>query len=127
MTRYFKTTNASRPYPIGGGVRIHFEPLQFMGGAWAGALAVTDNGKAAALATHGPPVEEINEEEYARLKKKRFFTPRDSRISLGQPIITTGAQSAGRDVAANEPPKPLPDEESVMVAGSAENIRDELE
>lgn len=70
MTRYFQTTNASRPYKADG-FTFHFEPTAQIGGVWSGALAVEDESAASALAgAKFPQVTELTDEEFAALKKK---------------------------------------------------------
>jgi len=68
--RFFKTSNASRRY-YAGGFAFDFEPVENLGGAWLGILAVADEAAASSLASAKiPQVTEIQQEEHDGLKKK---------------------------------------------------------
>lgn len=67
--RYFRTTNASRRYTVGGFAFV-FEPIGQIGGSWSGVLEVGDDSASTALAAALPPqIEEITAEIYADVKK----------------------------------------------------------
>jgi len=102
-TRYFLTTNASRPY-IAGGLTFSFEPVQNRGGSWLGVLAVEEDSAASALASAGLiGVDEIIQERYDNLKKKLTGTPTGSNGShRPQRVRTAGDGAVG--VRVVEPP-----------------------
>lgn len=67
--RYFRTTNASRRYTVGGFAFV-FEPIGQIGGSWSGVLEVGNDSASTALAAALPPqIEEITAEIYADVKK----------------------------------------------------------
>ena len=66
MPRYFKSLGAGRPITLGGR-SFTFEPVEPMGGSWAGVLAVDEESAATILAGAGL---EISEARYNELKKK---------------------------------------------------------
>jgi hypothetical protein len=97
MTRYFKAFVTGRPLSVGGRSFI-FEPVEPMGGSWAGVLAVDDESTASVLADAGY---EITEERYNQLKKK--VTPAGiapAFVPLQQPKAPRSAivESVGRAV-----------------------------
>lgn len=70
MPRYFLTTDAARPYSVGGR-SFEFEPVALRGGSWLGILAVDDESAASILASNLPGgVDEISSDYYLGLKKK---------------------------------------------------------
>ena len=66
MPRYFQSLGAGRPIQLGDRSFV-FEPIEPMGGSWAGVLAVDDESAANILAGAGL---EITEARYNELKKK---------------------------------------------------------
>jgi len=66
--KWFRTTNATRPYKINGHT-FTFDQLSFASGAWTGVLDLDDD-SGEILSQYGPPVTEISKEEYDELKKK---------------------------------------------------------
>lgn len=126
MSRYFLTTNASRPY-IAGGLTFLFEPVQNRGGSWLGVLAVADEAAAITLAgAHLDGVEEITDERFLNLKKKLMGIPdAPSASRRPQRVVTPGAgagavrlvEPSGRTPGVGNPliPKPAPVTESVSL------------
>ena len=79
--RYFLTTNASLPY-VAGGYTFTFEPVQNRGGSWLGVLAVAEDAAASALALASlQNIDEIDFENYDRIKKKLVPTQTASSAS----------------------------------------------
>lgn len=93
-TRYFLTTNASRPY-IAGGLTFSFEPVQNRGGSWLGVLAVEEDSAASALASATlDSIDEISAERYDSLKKKLTGTPSGQSESRRPQRVSTPGASA---------------------------------
>lgn len=91
--RYFKTSNASRPYKVPG-FAFTFEPTAQVGGVWSGVLAVADEAAAKTLANaQFPQVTEITAEEFDEVKKKPL-----QRLSSSVPL----------SVPRSEPRPPAP-------------------
>lgn len=82
--KYFKTGNASRRYKKDN-ITVEFEPLIFEQGSWVGAISFEENSPSAkALSGFGPPVTEISEAEFNRLKKKPMMNSTDSSEVLSE-------------------------------------------
>jgi hypothetical protein len=82
--RYFKTSNASRPYKVGA-LAFNFDPVEQIGGIWSGVLVVEDNSAANTLAGAAiPQVTEITEAQYLDIKKKPT-RPLSSSFELPKP------------------------------------------
>lgn len=84
--RYFKTSNASRPYKAGG-FAFDFESLYLVGGSWLGTLEVRTDEQADILAEI-PQATEIEEEEYLALKKKAQNEPISYRRWRSRSVAT---------------------------------------
>lgn len=68
--RYFKTTNATRPYKAGG-LSFEFEPVELIGGSsWLGILSVGEPAASVLAGVGFPQVTELTETEYDSVKKK---------------------------------------------------------
>lgn len=101
MTRYFTALASGRPLEVGGRSFV-FELVSPLGGGWLGVLAEADEASASILAAHG--VDEITEERYNTLKKKRqtgVTPPASQRLPKPPPAILRLAPSA--DPAAPRP------------------------
>lgn len=82
--RYFKTTNALRPYVVDGR-RFQFDMLRLIGGLYSGVAVVEDNEFADKLANLKGPVSEISVKEYEDLKKKAPYSNHTFSNSQTQP------------------------------------------
>lgn len=99
MPRYFQSIVTGRPLEVGGRSFI-FEPVEPMGGSWAGVLAVDDESAANILANAGL---EITEAVYNRLKKKlpiaetvQGFVPSQTPQLPPQPIVVSAVRAEDR-------------------------------
>jgi hypothetical protein len=68
-TRYFKTSNALRPYIVDG-AKVQFEQLRLIGGLFSGVLKVDSDEFADKIKDLGKPISEITVAVYDDLKKK---------------------------------------------------------
>jgi len=84
--RYFKTSNATRPYKAGG-FAFDFESLYLVSGSWLGSLEI-DNDEQADLLAEVPQAIEITEEEYTGLKKKAQQEPLSYRRWRSKSVAT---------------------------------------
>lgn len=118
--RYFKTSNASRPYRAGE-LLFSFEPVDQVGGIWFGVLAVEDDSAASSLEGAAyPQVTPISEEEYAALKKKPLSPLSSSRESRPQPVLPESQPSAAPAAAAAPQESPASTEEAPVSDGAAD-------
>lgn len=70
MSRYFKTTNASRPYKAGG-LSFEFELVELLGGgSWLGVLAAEEPAASHLASANFPQVTELSQTDYDQFKKK---------------------------------------------------------
>jgi hypothetical protein len=69
VTRYFKTSNATRPYSAAG-YTFTFEPTALLGGLWLGVLAAEEPAASKLAAANIPQVSELTLEQYEEEKKK---------------------------------------------------------
>lgn len=68
--RYFETSNATRPYKVGG-LAFEFEPIELRGGgSWLGVLAAEEPAASILASAPFPQVKEISLEDFEALKKK---------------------------------------------------------
>lgn len=111
MPRYFQSLGAGRPINLGGRTFI-FEPVEPMGGSWAGVLAVDEESAANILASAGL---EIDEARYLELKKKVAGRAQDSTPSRRppnlppQPIVVSASRAEDRIASTSEAATPAPD------------------
>lgn len=100
--RYFKTTNALRPYKVEGR-SIEFEQLRLIGGLFHGVLALEDGEWADKVAAYGSPVSEIKEDEYYSLKKKVPPTSPSFSNLKSQPKVPPKKEKAVASAASRKP------------------------
>ena len=103
--RYFKTTNASRPYRAGG-LSFSFEQLDNIGGSWLGALALEESDASSLAAEKFPQVSEITEEEYSALKKKPLNPSASSFVLQAPPARSAQVPAQVVPSAENSPASP---------------------
>lgn len=122
MPRYFSSLGTGRPLVVGGRSFI-FEPVEPMGGSWAGVLAVDDPSAASILADAGL---EITEARYNELKKKAAgrttpgFVPSPMPQLQPQPLEAPANRAGGHTDSNSErtatPDNAVPPTASVTLA-----------
>lgn len=104
MMRYFRTGNASRPYNVSGKM-VYFESTgRSPGGGTFGIYGTSDESLASAIASYGPPIYEIQQDQYDELKKNSTTILQQSQLSipvtqqnLAQQVATPAAGGGDAD------------------------------
>lgn len=113
--RYFKTSNASRPYQTGG-YTFTFEPVDQNGGIWSGVLAVVDDAAASVLAAAAlPQITELTAEQYETLKKKPLMPSGSSRVLPKPPQVSLQPPARAEAAAPVAPSSSTAEEASVFL------------
>jgi hypothetical protein len=113
--RYFKTTNALRPYKIEGR-SFEFERLRLIGGLFHGVLALEESEWAEKVAAYGNPISEITQDDYYSLKKKappnsQSFSNLEAQPKVPPKRVKDAASAVSPKPEAESPEEPETPEE----------------
>lgn len=104
-TRYFKTSNALRPYIVDG-AKVQFEQLRLIGGLFSGVLKVDGDEFADKIKDLGKPISEITVAEYEDLKKKVPASSPSFSNTGNQPQIPPRKPAPAATAKKSQSPEP---------------------